>query len=433
MTAIEIITLLLLVLFAGFFAMAEFAIVSSRRNRLEQLVGEGRAGARVAIELADQPTRLLAAVQVGTTLSTMLVGTLSGAILAAKLAAWLHGYRALAAYSTAAAIVILVAATTYLSLILSELVPKQIGLKYPETIASRLALPLRALARVSVPIVWVLDGSANFLLRQIGVDSKTNQTVTEEDIHSIVAEGAKLGVIHHIERDMIEGVLELADSPIESIMTPRPHVAWIDINESQESIRGKIQSCPYGQMLVSRDSIDEVVGIVRKQDLLDQCLQGGQFEIQRAVRSPLIVPEGTSILRTLELFRATPVNEALVVDEFGSIRGIVTRTDLLEAVAGDLAKVEGETGPKMTRRDDGAFIIDAAMPMDAVTKVLRPKSQPRGDFVTLAGFALSQLSHLPQGGEHFVWDEWDFQVVEVDGQRIRRLLVQPLPQSPPSP
>jgi len=424
MTALEVILLLLLVLLAGFFATAEFSIVSSRRNRLEQFADKGRAGARVAIELAEQPARFLATVQAGTTLSAMLVGTLSGAILSANLAGWLHKIPALAAHSTALAIVILVAASTYLSLILGELVPKQIALKYPETIACHLAPPLRLLARLAVPILWVLNGSSNFVLRRMGVDSEIKQTVTEEDIHSVVAEGAKLGVIHHVERDMIEGVLDLADSAVQMIMTPRPHLAWIDINEPQESIRCKLEKCPYAQMLVSRDSIDEVVGIVRKQDLLDQSLRGEQLDITRVVRPPQIIPEGTSILRALELFRANPVNEALVVDEFGSIQGIVTRTDLLEAVAGDLAKVEGEAGPKITRRDDGSFIIDAAVPMDEVTGLLRPKSSPPGDFVTLAGFVLSQLSRLPQCGEHFVWDGWDFRVAEMDGRRIGRLLVQ---------
>jgi len=425
MTIVEIAVVLLLVLLAGFFAMAEFSIVSSRRNRLEQLDAKGRGGARVAIELADNPLRFLAAVQVGTTLSTMVVGTLSGATLAFSLAAWLGQYRATAAYGTPAAIVILVGATTYLSLIFSELVPKQLALKYPEAIASRIAPLLSILARAAGPVIWVLDTSSNFVLRWMGLRPGIDRTVTEEDIHSIVAEGAKLGVIHHVERDMIEGVLDLADSPVRSIMTPRPHVAWIDINDSRDSILSKIGSCPYAQMLVSRDSIDEVVGIVRKQDLLDQSLRGEQVDIERAVRPPLIVPEGTSILRTLDLFRAAPVNDALVVDEFGSIQGIVTRTDLLEAVAGDLAKVEGESGPKITRRDDGSFIVDATMPMDEVAKLLWPKSLPPGDFVTLAGFVLSQLGHMPQPGECFVWGEWDFQVAEMDGSRIRRLLLQP--------
>jgi putative hemolysin len=425
MTIVEILAIVLLVLLAGFFAMAEFSIVSSRRNRLEQLAAQGRGGAHTAIEIGDQPLRFLAAVQVGTSLCTMLAGTLSGAILAVRLAAWLRGYHVVAAYGTTAAIAILAAATTYLSLILGELVPKQIALKYPEAIASRVAPALLLLARAAVPVIWLLDSSTSFILRRIGLPPESQRTVTEDDIHSIVAEGAKLGVIHPAERDMIEGVLDLEDAPVRSIMTPRPQLVWIDLNDSRDLILNKVASCPYAQMLVSRDSIDEMVGIVRKQDLLDQSLRGEQIDLEQAARSPLIIPEGTSILRALDLFRDTPVNEALVVDEFGSIQGIVTRTDLLEAVAGDLPKVDSDSEPKVTRREDGSFTIDATMPIDEVAKLLQAKSLPPGDFVTLGGFVLSQLSYMPQRGEHFVWGDWDFQVSEVDRSRIVRLLVRP--------
>jgi putative hemolysin len=425
MTVLEIIVVLVLILGAGFFAMAEFSVVSSRRNRLEQLAARGHRGAQSAIELADQPVRFLAAVQVGATLSTMLVGALTGAVLAARLAGWLGQYPAIAPFCTPAAMVIVIAASTYVSLILGEMLPKQIALKYPEAVASRLAPTLAVLAWMAAPIVWALDSSTNLILRGLKLRKGSAQTVTEEDIHNIVAEGAKLGIIHHVERDMIEGVLDLADSPVRSIMTPRPHLAWVDINESRDSILGRVGSCPFAQLLVSRDSIDEVVGVVRKQDLLDQSLRGESIDIERAVRSPLVVPEGTSILRTLDLFRATPVNEALVVDEFGSVQGIVTRTDLLEAVAGDLAKVEGEPTGKVTRQADGSFIMDAAMPMDEAAKVLKPKSLPPGDFVTLGGFVLSRLNRMPECGEHFTWEDWDFQVAEVNRSRIGHLLVRP--------
>jgi putative hemolysin len=425
MTVVEVIVVLLLILLAGFFALAEFSIVSSRRNRLEQLAAQGHRGAQTAIKLADQPGRFLAAVQMGTKLTTMLAGMLSGALLAARLAAGFGQYPAIAAYGTPAAFVIVVAATTYLLLIIGRMVPIQIALKYPEAIASRIAPSLALLAVASAPILWALDSSTNFVLRMLGLPKETGQAVTEEDIHNVVAEGAKLGIIHHIERDMIEGVLDLADSPVRAIMTPRPHVVWVDINDSRDSVLSKVGSCPYAQLLVSRGSIDEVVGVVRKQDLLDQSLREESIDIERAVRSPLVVPEGTSILETLELFRATPVNEALVIDEFGSVQGIVTRTDLLEAVAGDLAKVEGELLSKVTRQDDGSFIMDAATPMDEVAKLLQPKSLPAGDFVTLGGFVLSQLSHMPHRGEQFVWEGWHFQVAEVDRSRIGRLLVRP--------
>jgi putative hemolysin len=424
MTILEIIAIVVVTVLAGFFAMAEFSIVSSRRSRLEQLAAKGHRGARIAIEIADNPIRFLAVIQVGTTLSTMLVGTLSGAILAVKLATWLADYAAIRPYSTTIAITVLIAATTWLSMVLAELVPKQLALNYPEAIAARVALPLSLLVRAAVPILWVLDSSSSFFLRLMRVRPTAEQAVTEEDIHSIVAEGAKLGVIHHLERDMIEGVLDLADSPVRSIMTPRPRIAWIDVKESGESVLSKIASCPYAQMLVCRDSLDEVIGFVRKQDLLDQYIRGEPIDIERAARSPLILSEVTSILRTLDRFRSSPVNEALVVDEFGTIQGIVTRTDLLESVAGDLAKVEGEIGPKVTRRGDDSFLIDAAMPIDEVAKLLDVGAMPSGDFVTLWGFVLSQLGHMPQRGEGFSWNNWDFSVMELDGGRAGRLLVE---------
>jgi putative hemolysin len=257
MTIVEVLAVLLLILLAGFFAMAEFSIVSSRHNRLEHLGAKGSSGARIAIQLAEKPVRIRSAVQVGTTLCTMLVGTLSGAILAARLEAWLREWPPMVAYGSMAAIVILVAATTYLSLIVGELVPKQLALRNPEAIASRVAPVLAVLARMTAPIIWLLDESTNFVLRRMGMRAGIERTVTEEDIHSIVSEGAKLGVIHHAERDMIEGVLDLEDTPVRSIMTPRPQVAWIDINEPRESILSKIGSCPYAQMVVGRDSIDE--------------------------------------------------------------------------------------------------------------------------------------------------------------------------------
>jgi putative hemolysin len=425
MTALEIILVLLLIVGAGFFAMAEFSVVSSRRNRLEQLAAQGHRGAQAAIELAEQPVRFLAAVQVGTTISTMLVGALTAAVLAPRLAGWLGGYTAIARFGTPAAMLIVIAASTYLSLMLGEMLPKQIALKYPEAIAARIAPTLSVVARLAAPIVWALDSSTSFILQRLRLGKGPERTVTEEDIHNIVAEGAKLGIIHHVERDMIEGVLDLADSPVRSIMTPRPHLMWININEPRDSMLSKVGNCPYAQLLVSRDTIDEFVGVVRKQDLLDQLLRGESIDIQRAARSPLVVPEGTSILRTLDLFRATPVNEALVVDEFGSIQGIVTRTDLLEAVAGDLARIEGEPVAKVIRQADGSLLMDAGMPMDEVAKVLKPKSLPTGDFVTLGGFVLSRLNHIPECGERFTWEEWDFKVEEANRSRIGRLLVRP--------
>ena len=233
-----------------------------------------------------------------------------------------------------------------------------------------------------------------------------------------------MGVIHTVERDMIEGVLDLADSPVRTIMTPRPHVQWVDLNSPKEQILSQVRSCPHAQLLVCRGSIDEVVGIVRKQDLIDQVLDGRSPDVEQVTRPPLIVHESTAILRTLDLFRKTPVHTAIVVDEFGALQGIVTRTDLLETVAGDLPKIDAPARPKVTQREDGSYLIDASVPFPDVMQLIGMGEAPSGDYVTLAGFVLSQLHELPKPGDHFVWAGWRFEVVDMDGRRIDMILAQ---------
>jgi putative hemolysin len=223
---------------------------------------------------------------------------------------------------------------------------------------------------------------------------------------------------------MIEGVLDLEDSPIRTIMTPRPHVQWVDLDDPKEKILSGIRSCPHAQLLVCRGSIDEVVGIVRKQDLADHFLDGQSPDVEQLTRPPLIVHESTTVLRTLDLFRKTPVHTAIVVDEFGTLQGIVTRTDLLEAVAGDLPKIDSPARPKVTQREDGSYLIDAFVPFSDVMQLIGMGEAPSGDYVTLAGFVLLQLHELPKPGDHFVCGGWRFEVVDMDGRRIDMILVQ---------
>jgi putative hemolysin len=262
MVVVEIIIVLMLFLLNGFFAMAEFAIVSSRRVRLERLAQEGHEGARAALALIDDPARMLAAVQVGFTTTATIAGIFSGATLADRLG------DAVAAYGKPVAIFAVTIAVTYAALIIGELVPKQIALSNPESIAVRVAQLLSSVAKVAAPVVWLLNASTRLLLRLLRVRPRLERTVTEEDIHLLVAEGARLGVIHNVERDMIEGVLNLADSPIRTIMTPRPRVQWVDLDGSNDDILSTIRACPHAQLLACRGSLDELVGVVRKQDLL---------------------------------------------------------------------------------------------------------------------------------------------------------------------
>jgi putative hemolysin len=428
MLILEIIAVLALFVLNGFFAMAELAIVSSRRAHLERLAKEGRPGAQVAIALADDPALMLAAVQIGFTTSATLAGIFSGATLAERLEEALQVVPILAAYGKPLAIVVMTIGVTYAALIIGELAPKYIALNNPEAIAIRVAQPLAFVARAAAPVIWLLNASTRLLLRLMRLRPHFKRTMTQDDIHYLVAEGARLGVIHAVERDMIEGVLDLADSPVRTIMTPRPHVQWVDLNGPKEHILSRIRSCPHAQLLVCRQSIDEVVGIVRKQDLADQVLDGQSPDVERVTRSPLIVHESTTILRTLDLFRKTPVHTAIVVDEFGALQGIVTRTDLLETVAGDLPKIDVPARPKVTQREDGSYLVDAFVPLTEVMQLIGTSEAPSDDYGTLAAFVLAQLHELPKPGDHFVWAGWRFEVVDTDGRRIDMVLVQRQPE-----
>lgn len=425
MAVVEGAVIVLLLMLNGFLAMSEIAVVSSRRSRLEQLADAGRVNARTALALAENPSRYLAAIQMGMTLIAILAGTLSGATLADRLGDWFGLYPSIAPYAKPAAVAIVVAAVTYLSLIIGELVPKQIALKNPETIAIHIARPLVIIVRSAAPVVWLLDVSTRFILRVVGLRPGFERQVTDEDIQSLVREAERSGVLRKIERELVEGVLDLEERAVRTIMTPRPDVAWVNLDESKDAIVNKIRTCPYAQLLVSRGSVDDIAGVVRKQDLLDQILGGAAFDVKSLLLPPLVVPEGASILRTLDLFRKTPVNTAVVVDEYGTIQGIVTRTDLLEAIAGDLPDVEVHSEPKVTRNSDGSLLIDAAMAIREMTDLNCFRQPPVGDFVTLAGFVLAQFGHVPETGEEFARNGWRFRVVEMDRRRIDKVLVEP--------
>jgi putative hemolysin len=429
MVALEIAIVLILFVVNGLFAMAELAIVSARRGHLERLIKEGKTGARTALALADEPARMLAAVQVGFTTTATLAGIFSGATLAERLAEALVVVPSLADYSRPLSIVVVTIAVTYVALIIGELAPKQIALSNPEAIAIRVAQPLAFVATAAAPIIWVLNNSTKFALWLLRVRPRLERSVSEEDIHNLVAEGARLGVLHAVERDMIEGVLDLADNPVRSIMTPSPRVQWVDLEQPTDEALKKVRSCPHAQSLACRGWIDDIVGVVRKQDVLDQLLDGQSPQIEAAARPPLIVHESTTILRTLDLFRQTPVHAAVVVDEFGAIQGIVTRTDLLETVAGDLPKIDAPARPKVTKRDDGSYLIDASVPFADVMQLVEAReSPPPGDYVTLAGFLLWKLKVLPSPGDHVTWAGWRFEVVDMDGRRIDMVLAQRRPE-----
>jgi len=425
MWLIEIIIVLLLIVLNGFFAMSELAVVNSRRGRLEQLAEQGQSGARAALALADDPKSFLARVQIGVTFTAIVAGTFSGATLASRLQDFLLSYPVVGPYAQTISIVIVVVFVTYLTLVIGELVPKHVALKDPEAIASRVARPLTFLTKAAAPLVSFLNSSTDFIVGLMGLRPGFERPVTEEEIHDVIEQGEKSGAIHTVERDMIEGVLDLTDRAVRTIMTPRPDVVWIDLEDGKDAILRKLRECHHAQLLVCRGSIDEIAGIVSKQDLFDQYIGNGSLDVESALHKPLIVHEAASILRTLDLFRKTPVHSAVIVDEYGSIQGIVTRTDLLEVLAGDLPDISAESEPKVVRRNDGAFLIDGTIPISEVEDLLDLHGLPHGDYLTLAGFVLSQLQHVAQADAQFAWGPWRFQIAEMDGHRIEKVLVRP--------
>jgi putative hemolysin len=424
----EVLVVVLLVMLNGFLAMSELAIVSSRRPRLERLAGEGHSGARFALALADDPGRFLATVQVGLTSIGILNGAFSGLTLGHRLDDWLDLYPTVAPYSKPLAVAIVVMSVTYVSLVIGELAPKQIALKTPEQIAIRVARPLAWFTRIAAPVVWVLNVSTVSLLGLLGLRPGFERRVTDEDILGVIIEGEKSGLIHAAEREMVEDVLDLTGKAVNTIMTPKPELVWIDLDAPREATLKTVRACPFAQLLVCRRTIDNVIGVVRKQDLLNQALDGAPMDVGSALHPPLMVPEGVSILRALDLFRKTPVNTAVIVDEYGSVQGIVTRTDLLEAVAGPLPDVDHRPQEKVIRQEDGSLLIDAAAPISDITGLLG-LSERQKDVVTVAGLVLSHLDHLPKAGEQLSCGGWRFEVAELDGARISKVLARPCPQT----
>jgi magnesium and cobalt exporter, CNNM family len=422
--------LIALILVNGLFAMAELSLFSSRATRLRQLAQEGSRGARAALRLLDQPTRFLSTVQFYITLIGVLAGVYSGARFAAPLAGWLSRFEALAPvarYLDTTAYGIVVVGVTYLSLVIGELVPKRWALGNPEAIAARLAPLMEALALFSKPFVWILQGSTELVSRLLGLTTTTNRAVSEEEIRSMIAEATHTGIFHVAEHQMIEGVLRLPDRTVRSIMIPRGDVIWLDAADSRESVWNAVRTSGHSRYPVCRGQLDELIGVVMTGDLAEWLGNREAGELAARVHAPLIVHESTRILRLLELFRESKVHFAVIVDEHGSIEGIVTPSDILTAIAGELPEAAREEPAEAVARDDSSWLVDGGMSIDDVERLLKGGNMRSGDdYTTLAGFVLAQLGHLPTTGESFRWRGLRFEVVDMDGRRIDKLLIQRL-------
>jgi putative hemolysin len=419
----EAAVLVSLIVLNGLFAGSELALVSARRARLKNRADQGHRGARMALRLLANPTQLLSTVQIGITLVGILTGVYSGAAFAEDLAvvfadiAWLADY----AHETAFTLVVIV--VTYLSLILGELVPKRVAMAHAETIAEYVAIPMHWISRVAWPLVWLLKVSTDAITRLLPVTSAAQTSITEDEIRTLVAEGAREGVFLRRERDLIEGVLRLADLSADAIMVQRGEIIWLDLNASLESQWREARGSGHSRFLVCDGTLEQMLGVVTLADL-GEALRLGALVPEQHIRQPLHVPPTVSPLKLLDMFRAAHVHLAVVTGEYGEILGLVTPADILRAIAGGVGDVSSRERSEAVRRDDGSWLLDGQIAIHEVERLLDRNDLAAGDnFHTIAGFVLWHLGRLPAVGETLAFKDLRIEVVDLDGTRIDKLLI----------
>jgi putative hemolysin len=418
----EAVIVLLLILLNAFFAMSELALVSARRARLKPLADRGHRGAKRALQLAEHPTQFLATVQFGITLVGIVAGAYSGATLSGPVAAVIADWPLVGDHAYPVAVGLVVAVITYLSLVVGELVPKRFAMSHAEAIAMRVSVPMALLARIGTPIVVVLRVSTETLLRLLGVRPTAENRITEEEIKVMIAEGAETGVFMQQERHMIEGVLHLADHSVRTIMTPRPDIAWLDLRSDTAALMDKILRAEHSRLLLCEGAVDEVLGFVYVKDLLAQVATGKPLAPRECLKEALTVHESTTVLRLLDLFRQKPTNLAIVLDEYGSVEGIVTPRDIFAAIAGEFAEDAAEE-PGVVRRADGTWLVDGRLRIGELERGIGASGLIDEEYTTVAGLVLYRMGKLPTIGDAVDYGGYRFEVVDMDGRRIDKILV----------
>ena len=421
---IDLAIVVALIALNGVFAMSELAIVSSRRPRLQAMAKVGKRGAQAALDLSADPGRFLSTVQIGIT----GIGVLSGAYSGEKLGGPIGKYIELLgiAPNTAenAGFAIAIILTTYLSLIIGELVPKQYALRNPEPIAVLIAPPMTLLARVTAPVVWVLDQSSELMFRLFRMKNESPNHVTAEELQLIVAEASHHGVIEESERAIISGVVRLADRPVREVMTPRREVDWLDADGDPAEQREKLLNTPHTRVPVAQGSVEDIIGVVQAGDVMAALFRGEALDLRALMRPVPIVPDQVDAMDALNRLREADVPMLMVHDEYGHFEGIVTPADLMSAIAGEFASDNDlYTQPMVTERDDGSLLVSGQMPIDSLADRLDLTLSDDRDYATVAGFALAVLRRLPEEGEHFSVQGWRFEIVDMDGRKIDKLLV----------
>lgn len=421
---IDLLIIIALIALNGVFAMSELAIVSARKPRLEAMVRKGSKGAETALALAADPGRFLSTVQIGITLLGIINGAYSGASLGAPVGNRLVALGVPEHLGDDVGFALVIAVTTFLSLIVGELVPKQFALRAPEPIAAFMALPMVFLSRVTAPLVWLLDSTSSLIFRILRLNRESESHVTAEELHLIFAEASKSGIIEESERAIISGVVRLADRPVREVMTPRTEVDWIDASSSAAVVRRTILESSHSRLLVTDGSIDEILGVVQVRDIMAAMLRRKPLDLRDLMRTAPIVPDQVDAMDALETLRHADVPMALVHDEYGHFEGVVTPVDLLAAIAGDFVSDQnGDDEPAIIERADGSLLVSGWTPADALAERLGFNLPEDRDYATAAGFVLDMLKHIPSTGERFTRQGWQFEVIDMDGRKIDKLLV----------
>jgi putative hemolysin len=422
--SIEIIVLFLLLLLNSLFVLSEMAVVSSRKARLQQKANEGDKRAVRALNLAQNPSIFLSTVQIGITLISILLGAVSGPMFSIPLAGILKRWPLLDPYADSLALVIVVVVITGLSLVVGELVPKRLALHDPEKIAASISGTMTFVSKLFSPLVWLLGRTTDFILQIIGITPGKESPITEEEIQLLMGQGTEAGVFAEAEQEMVEGVFSLSDSRVYSLMSPRTDVVWLDVTDTADEIRRKISESPYSRFPVCQDSLDSVLGFIKARDLLaPPNLSSDEFKLKDKLRPAMYIPETMLASRALEVFKEKNAELMFVIDEFGSLQGLLTLNDIIEEIVGDI-----EVEPQAMQRQDGSWLLDGMLEVDNFKEIFKVDALPHEDeYETLSGFVMMSLGRMPQAADHFEWNDLRFEVMDMDGHRVDKVLVTTLP------
>lgn len=428
----NILIIAVLFYFNGIFAKYEIAMVSARKTRLQQRSDDGNRGAADALELLKDPNQqYLSTIQIMITMIDTLAGGIGGAMLANPLAEVLQKVSWLAPAADTVALIFVVVVITYFSIVLGELIPKRIAVSKPEDVVCQLSPAIRKLTRLMRPLTRLLSTSTSLGIKLLRIDTQAEPSITEDEIKVFIEQGRDIGLIEQTESDMFSGIFRLGDRRVDVLMTPRTDLEWIDIEDDQHTIISELMHSEYSRIPVGRGSLDDVLGMVNVKELIGIDLHSPNFHLTDYIREPMFVPENMQALKVFEQFRATGTHQALVIDEYGGVQGMVTLYDVLEAIVGEIPLDAEDQEQEVVQRADGSYLLDGMLPIDEIKELLDFDELPdegRAGYQTLSGFVMNQLGSIPRVGQTFTWDTYRFEVVDMDGRRVDKVLVTRLPE-----